>query len=312
MRKNELRTRDCLISIVVPCYNESLALRRTHRALLDVLDASVRNYEIIYVDDGSTDTTSDVIDEVAVDTSYVKKVSLSRNFGHQAAITAGMEEANGRALIFIDADLQDPPRLIPKMIDMWINGADIVHGVRSERMGESLFKRITASLYYRILAKMSDTAVVLDSGDFRLVDRAIIDIVNNMEERDRYLRGIFSWVGFTQAELKYTRDARVDGESKYPFRKMLALALDGIIGFSIKPIRAATVLGFVVWLLSLVGFAYAALLRIFSETWVTGWTLLFMSIMFFGGAQMLFLGLLGEYIGKIYSEVKKRPRYLKK
>jgi glycosyltransferase involved in cell wall biosynthesis len=302
------------VSVVVPCYNEQAVIKLTHSRLKAALEtACAKNtmtYEIIYVDDGSSDSTADQLAEIAADDTDVRVVMLSRNFGHQQAVTAGLDNTLGDCAVIIDADLQDPPELISEMLDLWRAGSDVVYGQRTDRDGESAFKIATARAFYRGLNALSDVEIPLDVGDFRLIDRCIIDAVASMPERDRYLRGMISWVGFRQTALPYRREARAAGESKYPLSKMIRFAIDGVLSFSLAPLRFAIAIGFWIVIAAVLGIAYAVLNRLFTEQWVSGWTMLFIAIMFMGGVQLMVLGMIGEYVGRIYMATKARPLYL--
>jgi dolichol-phosphate mannosyltransferase len=239
-------------------------------------------------------------------------LSFSRNFGHQIAVTAGLDHATGDAVVLIDADLQDPPAVIIEMVDRWRDGYQVVYGMRTDRPGETRFKLWTAKVFYRLLNRLSDVQIPLDVGDFRLMDRRVVDVLRAMPERDRYLRGMVSWVGFRQIAVMYRREPRFAGESKYPVFKMLKFATDGVISFSIVPLRLAVWAGVAAIFIALAGIIYALVLRLyFSEShWVRGWTSTFVAILFLGGTQLIFLGFIGEYIGRIYGEVKRRPLYI--
>ncbi|HEY8616127.1 glycosyltransferase family 2 protein [Phenylobacterium sp.] len=298
------------LSVIVPCFNEEEVLPETHRRLGAVLDSLGEDYELLYVNDGSRDRTLAMLRDLAQRDRRVRVINLSRNFGHQIAVSAGLDHAQGRVTVIIDADLQDPPAVIPEMIDKWREGYDVVYGQRRSRPGESAFKLGSARLFYRFLNLLSDRPIPLDAGDFRLLDRAVVDAMRGMREYDRFLRGMVSWVGFRQYALPYDRDARFAGESKYPLMKMLRLAADGILSFSVTPLRAAIVLGLVSAALAFLGIVYAIVLRLTTSTWVSGWTLLFVAILFMGGVQLVTAGIIGEYVGRIYREVKGRPLYL--
>jgi glycosyltransferase involved in cell wall biosynthesis len=300
-----------LLSVVVPCYNEQEVLWETHRRLMRVLDEiPATEYEIIFVDDGSRDATPDILRQMHTLHGHVRVVAFSRNFGHQTAVTAGIEHARGDAVVLIDADLQDPPEVIPEMVARWRDGYQVVYGRRTDRPGETAFKLATAKAFYRLLNRMSDTAIPLDTGDFRLIDRCVVDALQSMPERDRFVRGMVAWVGFRQVDVGYARAPRLAGESKYPLVKMLRFAIDGLVSFSVMPLRAATWTGFAVSAFALVGIVYAFAARIFSNNWVTGWTTLVIAILLLGGVQLLALGVIGEYVGRIYGETKRRPLYL--
>jgi dolichol-phosphate mannosyltransferase len=283
-----------LLSVIVPCFNEEPVVREAHRSLLETLETNPEGgFELIYVDDGSRDGTLKILRELQQADHRVRVIALSRNFGHQIAVTAGLEHARGEAVAVIDADLQDPPEVILEMLDRWRQGVDVAYGVRSERAGETAFKLWTAKAFYRFINRLSDVAIPLDTGDFRLMDREVVNALLAMPERDRFVRGMVAWVGFRQEPVHYRRAACLAGETKYPLKKMLRFATDGILSFSLVPLR-----------LAVLGIVYALALRLFTDVWVTGWTLLFIG--------MLFLGVMGEYLGRIYGEVKRRPLYLAK
>lgn len=300
-----------LISVVVPCFNEQEVVRETHRRLSATLGAlGGLRYELIFVDDGSRDATRTLLRELQAADAHVRLVLLSRNFGHQLAVTAGIDHARGSAVVLIDADLQDPPEVIEAMLARWREGYQVVYGARSERQGETAFKRATARVFYRVLNRLSDVDIPLDTGDFRLMDRQVVEALRSMPERDRFLRGMVSWAGFRSIAVPYRRAPRLAGESKYPLWKMVRFAVDGILSFSHSPLRLATWIGVAASGLALLGMVYAILMRLFTDVWVPGWTLLFVAVSFFGGVQLLSLGIIGEYVGRIYSESKRRPLYL--
>jgi polyisoprenyl-phosphate glycosyltransferase len=299
------------LSIIVPCYNEEAVVQECHRRLASVLDAMGIAYECIYVDDGSRDSTwLHLLQLQRGSGGKVVAVALSRNFGHQPAVSAGLTLARGQAVVIIDADMQDPPELIPEMVEVWRAGNDVVYGVRESREGESQFKLLSAHLFYRVINRLSDVEIPSDTGDFRLIDRRAIDVMLSMPERHRLLRGICSWVGFRQVAFPYKRSARFAGVTKYPFKKMFALALDGIMSFSVVPLRLMTIAGGMTAVLSLVGILYALIARTLTHEWVAGWATLFIGLLFLSGMQMICLGIMGEYIGRIYTEVKQRPLFV--
>ncbi len=300
-----------LLSVVVPCYNEEEVLGETHRRLTEVLSQpGLPRYELIYVDDGSRDTTPLLLRALQQMDDHVRVVLLSRNFGHQLAVSAGMDEARGDAVVLIDADLQDPPEVILEMLDRWKEGYHVAYGTRVERAGETAFKVGTAKLFYRLLNRLTETEIPLDTGDFRLMDRKVIDAIASMPERDRFVRAMVSWVGFRQIAVPYQRSPRFAGESKYPLKKMIRFAFDGITSFSQAPLTVAAYLGTTAAALALVGILYAVTMRLFTNEWVTGWTLLFIAVLFMGGVQLICLWLIGEYVGRIFGEVKRRPLYV--
>jgi len=299
-----------LLSVIIPCYNEEAVLRATYERLTNVLGEINEDYELVFVDDGSRDATQQILIELQLFDPHVRVLLLSRNFGHQIAVTAGLEEAAGAAVVIIDADLQDPPELIPKMIQLWSEGNEVVYGVRLEREGESRFKLWTAKAFYRLINRLSETKMPLDTGDFRLIDRKVVDVLNAMPERARFLRGMVSWAGFRQTALPYARAVRHAGESKYPLRKMVHFATDGIISFSLVPLKLAIWTGFLAIWIAVAGIIIAIIDRLTDKNLTRGWASLFVAVLFMGGVQLVSLGILGEYLGRIYTEVKRRPLYV--
>ena len=299
-----------LLSVVIPCFNEEEVIGETIDRLLYFCNKTENiNIELIFVDDGSKDNTLVLLKKISETDNRVKIISLGRNFGHQVAVTAGIDSTNGDAIVLIDADLQDPPEVIGDMIHKWRQGYDVVYGTRIDRAGESTFKRAAAKGFYRLLNKLSDVPIPLDTGDFRLMSRKVVDVLKNMPEKDRFIRGMVSWVGFKQTGVLYKREKRFAGESKYPLRKMLRFAIDGILSFSSKPLKISVWIGLICAFLGLVGIVYVIYSRIFSDTWVEGWTALMIVILFMGSIQLVSIGILGEYIGRLYNESKKRPLY---
>ncbi|HET9178223.1 MAG TPA: glycosyltransferase family 2 protein [Terriglobia bacterium] len=323
-----------LLSVVVPCKNEEEGLQETHRRLVAALEligahpssppdsvpqtfgepisagrAGAVRFEVIYVDDGSTDGTASILRQLQARDRCVRVVRLSRNFGHQVAITAGLEHASGDAVVIIDADLQDPPEVIGDFLARWREGYDVVYGVRTDRPGETAFKLWTAKAFYRFINRLSETRIPLDTGDYRLMDRAAVDALLSMPERDRFVRGMVSWLGFSQVAVTYVRAARYAGSTKYPLFKMLRFATDGILSFSITPLRLATWVGFAASALAILGIIYALYARFFAVHLVRGWTSSLIAVLFIGGVQLICLGIIGEYVGRIYGESKRRPLY---
>jgi len=302
-----------LLSVVIPCFNEELVLRATHERLSQAVSAIEGfEYELIFVDDGSRDQTFEILAEIQSHDSHTRVLKLSRNFGHQIAVTAGLEAATGNVIAVIDADLQDPPEVINEMIELWRQGNHVVYGSRTTRVGESRFKLITAKAFYRIINRFSDTSIPVDTGDFRLMDRSVVDVLLAMPERGRFLRGMVSWVGFRQVALPYERDARHAGRTKYSLLKMIQFAMDGIFSFSVLPLRFATLTGMVAICLAIGGIVLAVIvrvLRLYDLQLGRGWASLFVAVLFMGGVQLLTLGVMGEYLGRIYTEVKRRPLY---
>jgi dolichol-phosphate mannosyltransferase len=309
------RTAPHRLSVVVPCYNEQESLAACHarlQAVLGGLEAAHPGlwWEVLYVDDGSRDRTSQLLRALWAADSHVNVIFLSRNFGHQPAVTAGLEHARGDAILILDADLQDPPEVLPRMLELWREGCEVVYGVRAHRAGESRFKLWTAKLFYRMMSYFSDVEIPLDAGDFRLLDRRVVDALLQMPERQRLLRAMCSWVGFRQVGLRYQRDARFAGSTKYPLGKMINLAFDGIFSFSVIPLRMLTYMGLITASVAFAGVLWALFVRLFTHHWVLGWATLFGAILFLSGLQMISLGIIGEYIGRIYTEVKQRPLYI--
>jgi polyisoprenyl-phosphate glycosyltransferase len=303
--------RRVLLSVVVPCMNEEEGLRQAHHELVKVLQEAPVDFEVVYVDDGSSDHTADVLRELQTSDPRVRAVRLSRNFGHQVAITAGVEHASGDAVVIIDADLQDPPQVILEFLAKWQDGYDVVYGVRTERDGESAFKLLSAKMFYRFFTRMSDTRMPLDTGDFRLMDRRVVDALISMPERDRFVRGMVSWLGFSQIAVPYRRSSRIAGSTKFSLFKMIRFALDGIFSFSILPLRMATWVGFAASGFSVLGIIVVLLERFFQVPGlVKGWSSAVIGELFIGGVQLVCLGIIGEYVGRIYGESKRRPLYI--
>jgi dolichol-phosphate mannosyltransferase len=302
---------DGLLSVVVPCLNEQEVLRDTNQQLIATLELMPLSFEIVYVDDGSTDSTGDTLRELAAQDDRIRVVRLSRNFGHQMAITAGLEHSSGDALVIIDADLQDPPEVILEFVQKWRNGYDVAYGVRTERDGETAFKLWSAKFFYRFIDRLSDTPMPLEAGDFRLIDRRVADALLAMPERDRFVRGMVSWLGFSQIAVPYRRAQRRAGVTKFSLFRMLRFAMDGIFSFSIVPLRLATWIGFSASAMALFGIVVAVLERVFGvQGLVKGWTSVVTAVLFIGGVQLICLGIIGEYVGRIYGESKRRPLYL--
>jgi dolichol-phosphate mannosyltransferase len=299
------------LSVIVPLYNEELVINEMYLRLTRVLESNNLHYEIIMVNDGSKDRTHEIAKDISSRDMRIKLISFSRNFGHQIAVTAGMDKASGQVVVIIDADLQDPPEIILEMIDKWKEGFQVVYGVRKKRKGESIFKLVTAAMFYRLLRKMTSVNIPVDTGDFRLMDRKVIDNMVKMRERSRFVRGMVSWVGFKQDKVEYIRESRFAGDTKYPFKKMLRFALDGIFSFSQIPLKLASAFGFLCSILSFVFFIYGFIVKIyFPEKAIPGWASIFVAILFVGGVQLVCVGILGEYVGRIYEELKGRPLYI--
>lgn len=307
------RTEPGTLDIVVPCFNEEAVIEQTHRRLAQVARsiATVRA-TVIYVDDGSRDGTLAKLRAIAAADPGVRIVALSRNFGHQYALTAGLDASTGDAVAVIDADLQDPPEVIAEMVARWRAGADVVYGVRATRQGETAFKRGTAHVFYRLLQTLGNADIPADVGDFRLLDRRVVNTLRDMPERDRFLRGLVVWAGFRHEGVAYERLPRAAGQTKFPFSRMFSFALDGIFSFSTVPLRLASYLGLFVSILSMIGVIYAFYIKLFTVGVIPGWAAQWIGTLFLGGVQLLSLGVIGEYVGRIYGEVKRRPLYVVK
>jgi polyisoprenyl-phosphate glycosyltransferase len=297
-------------SIVIPVYNEAEVLPTLYDRLTRVMNGLGEPYEIIFVNDGSADESPLLLQDLQAKDECVKFLSLSRNFGHQIAITAGLDHSGGQAVVVMDADLQDPPEVIPRLIEQWRKGYDIVFAVRQKRRGEGLLKRATAALFYRILQHLTATEIPLDAGDFRLMSRRAVEALNDIRERNRFIRGLAGWVGFRQTSVSFVRDIRHAGRTKFPLKDMLRFALTGIVSFSLVPLQLAGYLGFLVSSVSFFYMVYAIGLKLFTDRVVLGWTSVMVAVLFLGGVQLLSLGIIGEYIGRIYDEVKQRPLYI--
>ena len=299
-----------LLSVVVPVFNEAEVLPAFFERLKKVIDSlESMSYEVIYVDDGSSDDSFQQLRAITDSDSSVRIIKLSRNFGHQIAITAGIDEARGDAVVVIDADLQDPPEVIRTFVEKWRSGYDVVYGVREKREGEGWLKLVTANLFYRILKPLAQIDIPLDAGDFRLMSKRVVRQLKHMKERSRFVRGLVSWVGFRQIGVRYSRDKRYAGETKYPYQKMINFAMDGVTSFSTIPLQIATWLGYFA---SLLAFLYAISVfvqKILGYT-VQGWATIMVGVLFLGGVQLICLGIIGEYIGRIFNEIKQRPIYI--
>lgn len=297
-------------SVVAPVYNEEALVEEFCRRVVAALEPLGEPFELILVNDGSRDRSPDIMRAIHERDPRVKVLNFSRNFGHQIAITAGTDYAQGRAVAVIDSDLQDPPEVIVDMIARWREGYQLIYGVRAEREGETAFKLATASIFYRLIRKITNVNIPVDTGDFRLMDRKVVDALKAMREHHRFMRGLSVWVGFRQTGVSYKRDARKAGETKYPLRKMLKFAMDGITAFSYLPLQLATYLGFGIAGLSLIGIVAVILLRLMTDSELAGQATTLVTVLFIGGVQLIFLGVIGEYLGRIYDEVKRRPLYI--
>jgi len=297
-------------SVVVPVYNEEEVVSVSYKRLTDVMESMQEDYEIIFINDGSRDNTAQIIANIIQEDKNVRLLNFSRNFGHMPAITAGMQYAKGDAIIIIDADLQDPPEVLPDMAALWKEGYDVVYGKRKERKGESFFKEWSASWFYRLINSMVSIDLPVDTGEFRIIDRKVCDAVNRLPERHRYMRGLVSWVGFRQTAYEYVRVERYAGTTKYPLRKMLSFAMDAITALSYKPLKLATSLGFIISLLSFIYMLVILWQTLFTDTTITGWASTIGIVLFTQGIVLMILGLMGEYIGRIFEEIKNRPVYI--
>jgi len=300
-----------IISWVIPCFNEEEVILETISRISKVSD-SIDSYswEILFVDDGSADQTRELIKSKIQEDQRIQLIGLSRNYGHQAAVQAGLNNSLGSAVIIIDADLQDPPELVDSFIKEWENGFDVIYGKRIERKSESLFKQFTAVLFYRILNSMSEIDIPLDTGDFRLIDQKVVYALRDMPEKGRFLRGLITWAGFRQKHIEYKREPRFAGTSKYPLRKMILFALEGITSFSRKPLQISSLIGGFASIIALIGIFYVLCIRLLTNNWVEGWAWLALIILMSSGLQLLSIGIMGEYLGRIYIESKNRPLYL--
>ena len=296
------------VSIVIPIYNEEENLKILIERLTKVLKEFTSSYEVIFVNDGSTDNSLSILHSAGKQDKHICAIDLSRNFGHQTALAAGLAYARGSAIVMMDGDLQDPPELIPQLLERWREGYEVVYAIRAERK-ENVLKKMAYQIFYRILHALSDITIPLDSGDFGLIDRKVVDLINHMPERTRFLRGLRSWVGFRQIGLAYNRDARFSGKPKYSFSKLLKLAFDGVISFSTAPLRFATAIGFFISFISFILILFYVYL-FFTTPRVPGFTTLIIILLFIGGIQLITVGILGEYIGRIYDETKQRPLFI--
>lgn len=297
-------------SIIAPVYNEKDCLATLFTRVKDVMDTTGEPWELVIIDDGSHDGSTEIIRKLGEEDPRVRPVIFARNFGHQIAVTAGLDYARGKAVIIIDADLQDPPEVMLDLIAKWREGFEVVYAVRSEREGESWFKLATASLFYRLIFRITDVKIPLDTGDFRLMDRKVVNVMNSMRERHRFLRGMSAWVGFRQVGVPYKRAARIAGVTKYPLKKMLRLALNAITSFSYVPLQLATYMGFITAGLAIIAIPVVITMRAIGSQAFFGQASTLIAVLFLGGVQLISLGIVGEYIGRIYDEVKGRPLYI--
>jgi polyisoprenyl-phosphate glycosyltransferase len=299
-----------VLSIIAPIYNETESLPELYKRVSEVMDQSGETWELILVDDGSQDGSTDQIKELAKKDNKVKPVIFARNFGHQIAVSAGLDYALGDAVVIIDADLQDPPEVILELVAKWKEGYQVVYAIRGEREGESWFKTFSASIFYRLIQKITDVNIPLDTGDFRLMDRKVVDVLNSMHEKHRFLRGMSAWVGFKSIGVTYNRSARFAGETKYPLKKMVMLALNAITGFSYFPLQMATYVGFFAAGISIITIPIVIIMRVAGSQAFFGQATTLLAVLFLGGVQLISLGILGEYLGRVYDEVKGRPLYI--
>ena len=300
------------VSLVIPMYYEEEVAEECYNRVTKVLSSlQDYTYEIVFINDGSKDKTLEILEGIAKKDTNIKVISFARNFGHQCAVTAGLQFVTGDAIVIIDADLQDPPELIPDMLKLWENGNEVIYGKRKTRDGESKFKLLTAKMFYQTLNALSDVDIPKDTGDFRLVDKKVVDVINSLPEHNKFLRGLFSWVGFKQIPFEYERKERFAGKTKYPLKKMLKLASDGIISFSTKPLKIVGGLGILSMVISVLVLVYAILSFIFHwHNLTAGWTSLMVTMTFLSGIILISLWMIGEYIARIYDEVKQRPQYI--
>jgi polyisoprenyl-phosphate glycosyltransferase len=297
-------------SIVIPLYNEEEVVNECIKRVTKVMDSTGYGYEVVFVNDGSHDATYSIMEKECQRDKRLKLIDFSRNFGHQTAITAGMDYAQGDAVIVMDADLQDPPEVLPRMIEKYHEGYDVVYAVRTKREGESFFKRFTAKVFYRFLKFMCSIDIPVDTGDFRLLSRRVINVMKKLTERNRYVRGLVSWVGFRQTGIEYERDRRFAGETKYPLKKMLKLSVDGITSFSTKPLKLSKNLGLVMAFSGFIYALYVIIQRLTNNAVQSGWASTVVLILVVGGIQLIMLGIIGEYIARIFDESKNRPLYI--
>ncbi len=303
-------SRSIQISVIAPIYDEIDNLPELHRRVTAVMRPLRLEWELLLIDDGSTDGSTEAIRSLARADAHIRPILFARNFGHQIAVTAGLDFCRGQAAVIIDADLQDPPELIPELVAKWREGFEVVYAVRAEREGETWFKRLTASVFYRLIYRITDVKIPLDVGDFRLLDRQVVDTLKSMRERHRFLRGMSAWVGFRQTGVEYKRAARTAGVTKYPFRKMLRLAVNAVTGFSYFPLQLATYFGFVSAGLSALAIPFVVAMRLIGHEAFFGQASTLIAVLFLGGVQLISLGILGEYVGRLYDEAKGRPLYV--
>lgn len=302
---------DRSLSIVVPLYNEETVIEKMYERLIEIMNKNNFSFEIIFVNDGSEDNTLKIAKKICAKDNRVKLISFSRNFGHQIAITAGMDKCSGQGVVIIDADLQDPPEIIVEMVKKWNDGYHVIYGKRTERKGETAIKLFTASAFYKTLKLLTAVDIPVNTGDFRLMDRSVVRELQKMKERSRFIRGMVSWVGFRQCAVTYVREERYAGKTKYPFKKMFKFAIDGILSFSQIPLKLSSAFGILCSCVSFLFIFYGLIIKIFYPTRaITGWASTFVAILFIGGVQLICIGIVGEYLGRIYEEIKQRPMYI--
>jgi polyisoprenyl-phosphate glycosyltransferase len=297
-------------SVIAPIFNEAGNIPELYRRVKETLEQTGESWELLMVDDGSTDGSTDEIRQLASQDDHIRPIIFARNFGHQIAVSAGLDYSRGQAVVIIDSDLQDPPEVILEMIARWKEGFEVVYAQRSEREGETWFKLLTANIFYRLIYRITDVKIPMDTGDFRLLDRKVVEVMKQMRERHRFLRGMSSWVGFTQTGVTYKRAARFSGETKYPLKKMVKFASDAITSFSYFPLQLAMYLGFISAGLSIIAIPVVIILRMVGEHAFLGQATTLIAVLFLGGVQLISLGILGEYIGRLYDEAKGRPLYI--
>jgi len=296
-------------SIVAPVFNEEGTLLHFYQALIEIMEKIGESFEVVLINDGSRDRSFAIMQDLHKNDPRVRVVNFSRNFGHQIAISAGLDHARGQAIVIMDADMQDPPTVIPELVARWKDGVEVVYAQRARRLGETRFKLVTASVFYRLIKRITSVDIPQDTGDFRLLDRHVVDVLVKMREQHRFMRGLSAWVGFRQEAVQYDRQERFAGETKYPLNKMIHFSLDAITSFSHVPLELAATFGFFLAGISLVGIVIAAILRIFTRA-IVGQASTLILVLFLGGIQLIFLGIIGEYLGRIYDEVRARPLYI--
>lgn len=298
------------ISVIIPVFNEEKNIALLHQRLTEVIQKITSDYELLFINDGSRDNTLQLVKNISTTDPHVKYINFSRNFGHQVAVTAGLDYSRGNTVVIIDADLQDPPELIMEMYSKMREGYDVVYAKRKSRKGETFMKKLTARVFYRLLQRITSVNIPVDTGDFRIVSRKIVNVLKQMPEQQKYLRGQIAWAGYRQTFIEYERRERHAGQTGWPYRKMIRFALDGITSFSNFPLKFATVSGIIVFIISFLLILYALYSRLISKEFVAGWTSLMLVVLFIGGIQLLSIGIIGEYISRISANVRNRPLYI--